>query len=55
MFRLSYVSQEIIDVQYEDMKSLFINPARKVGIYKEYKNNSKSVTRKSRRHGKNMV
>ena len=42
----------MIDVLYEDMKSLFINPARKVGIYKEYKNNSKSVTRKSRRHGK---
>ena len=53
MFRLLYVCQEIIDVLYEDMKSLFINPARKVGIYKEYKNNSKSVTKKSRRHSKN--
>ena len=52
MYRLSYVSQEMIDVLYEDMKSLFINPARKVGIYKEFKNNSKSVTKKSRRHGK---
>ena len=52
MYRLSYVSQEMIDVLYEDMKSLFINPARKVGIYKEFKNNSKSVTNKSRRHGK---
>ena len=52
MYRLSYVSQEIIDVLYEDMKSLFIKPARKVGIYKEFKNHSKSVTKKSRRHGK---
>ena len=33
MFRLSYVSQDMIDVRYKDMKSLFINPARKVGIY----------------------
>ena len=52
MYRLSYVSQEMIDVLYEDMKSRFINPARKVGIYKEYKNNA---TKKSRRRGKNMV
>ena len=43
----------MIDVLYEDMKSLFINPVRKVGIYKEYKNNFKSVTKISRTHGKN--
>ena len=37
------------------MKSLFINPARKVGIYKEFKNNSKSVTKNledmAKKHG----
>ena len=43
MYRLSYVSQEMIDILYEDMKSLFINPPRKVGIYKQYENNSKTV------------
>ena len=32
MYRLSYVSQDMIDVRYNDMKSIFINPARKVGI-----------------------
>ena len=35
----------MIDVLYEDMKSLFITSVRKVGIYKEYKNNSKSATK----------
>ena len=34
MFRLSYVSQKIIDVLYEDIKSLFINPARKFVVIK---------------------
>ena len=28
MYRLSHVPQEMIDILYEDMKSLFINPAR---------------------------
>ena len=55
MFRLSYVSQKIIDVLYEDIKSLFINPARTVCSYKEYKNNSKSVTKQSRDMANTMV
>ena len=55
MFRLSYVSPKMIDVLYEDMKSLFINPARKNGIYKEYKNNSKSATKNLENMAKNMV
>ena len=48
MFRLSDVSQEMIDVLYDDMKSLVTKPARTVSVYKDYK----GVTQKSRRHGK---
>ena len=46
------VTQDIIDNMYIDMKELFIQPAKKTGIYKVFDKKPNTFIKKTRRHGK---
>ena len=52
IFNMSQVTQDIIDNMYIDMKELFIQPAKKTGIYKVFDEKPSTFIKKTRRHGR---
>ena len=55
MSEMDHVTQHIIDTLYTDMKTILIHPAKATDMYKQYTLNSSYHTKRTRRHGKNMV
>ena len=52
VLNMSQVTQDVIDNMYICMKELFIQPAKKTGIYKEIEKKSSKFVKKTRRHGR---
>ena len=52
ILNMSQFTQAIIDNMYIDMKELFIQPARKTGIYKVFDEKPNKFIKKTRSHGR---
>ena len=54
LLHMTAISDDVIDSLYTNMKSIFIQPAKKTCMYKEISKKGKRLPRKPRRHGKKV-